>query len=311
MRKPTPFDMFMLVVIAAIWGSSFFAIKVAVTGGIGPVTVAAGRTVIAAVVLYIYIRLRGHGLPRGLAAWAPLFWIGLFSSALPFFLISWGEQEISSGLAAILMSMSPLFALILSHFLTAGDRFTLFKLMGVAIGFSGVLVVIGLDPLSELGLKFWSQVAVMGASLCYVTAGIITTRVRDRLPADVMTAGSMIVAAVLTLPASLAFEAPLAATAGGDALLAVIYLGLVPTAIAFMLRMRMIVTVGLTFFAMVGYLIPVFGVFWGAALLGEEVPLKSLAALALILGGIQLSRMGQAREKARAKARDAETEPAA
>lgn len=303
MRTPTTFDMFMLVIVAAVWGSSFFAIKVAVSDGLGPITVAAVRTLIAAVVLYGYIRLRGHSLPRDLASWTPLIWIGILSSALPFYLISWGEQSISSGMAAIMMSMGPLFAAVLSHFLVAGDRLTPFKLIGVAVGFSGVLVVIGLDPLQEIGVQFLSQLAVMTASFCYITSGIISTRVREKLPADVMTAGGMIVAAILTVPASLLIESPWTADATPNAVMAVVYLGLVPTAIAFILRMRMIVTVGIGFFSMVSFLIPIFGVLWGALLLGETISTRSILALALILGGIQISRMGRAKQ--------AKTEPAA
>ena len=289
-RAPTTFDMFMLIGIAAIWGSSFFVIKIAVTGGLGPLTVAGGRTLLAALVLLVYIRIRGHTLPRDLQSWIPLAWIGLFSSAIPFFLINWAEQELSSGLTAILMSLSPLFALILSHFLTQGDRFSGFKLAGILLGFSGVLVVIGLDPLSELGIRFWAQLATIIASLCYVISGIVTMRVRD-LPPDVITTGGMIVAAVLTVPAGLMIEQPWINATGGDAILAVVYLGIVPTALAFVLRIRMIVAVGISYFSFVGYLIPVFGVFWGALFLDEAVTGRSLTALALILGGIQLSRL--------------------
>ena len=166
----------MLIAVAAIWGSAFIGIKIGVTGGIGPITLAAGRVLLAAVVLSLYAMARGHRFPRTLREWRLIFWIGLLSTALPFYLINWAEQEISSGLAAILMAMGPLYALILAHLLTENDRFTPTKLAAVIIGFAGVMIVIGLAPLQHLGVELVAQIAVMGASLCYAASGIIVTR---------------------------------------------------------------------------------------------------------------------------------------
>ena len=292
MRKPTGLDVLTLIVIAAIWGSAFFAIKIGVEGGLAPLTLAATRITVAALALLVYAFFRGHALPRNGREWHGIFWVGVLSLALPFFLISWAEQEISSGLAAILMAMGPLYALVLAHFLTENDRFTGTKLLAVALGFAGVLVVIGIDPFRELGLELWAQLAVIAASLCYVSSGVIVARLKNVSP-TVITTGAATISAGLMIPLSLIIDRPWTLAPSADALYAALYLGLFPTALAFLMRFHMIAAVGVSFFALVGYIIPVFGVLWGALFLSEVVPMESLLGLGLILIGIKVGQHGQ------------------
>ncbi|MBT5919088.1 MAG: EamA family transporter [Alphaproteobacteria bacterium] len=138
LRPATMRDMALMTLLGTIWGSSFFFIKVAVAD-IPPLTIATGRVGLAALLLYLFIRLRGRSLPRDPAIWRWLVPIGIMNSALPFFLIGLAEQTIDSNLAALLMSAGPIWALIIAHFLTTDDRFTLYKTLGIAIGFGGGL----------------------------------------------------------------------------------------------------------------------------------------------------------------------------
>lgn len=292
-RRPGRGDFATLLLMSAMWGSSFMAIKVAIQD-VPPITVAALRIVLAAAALLVYLRVMGHRLPSSPRIWWFFTLIGFFNCTLPFILIPWGEGAIDSGHAAILMASGPLMALFMGHFATRDDRFTLFKLIGVVIGFAGVVVVIGLGALGGEGDSIWRQLAVMAAAGCYGVAGTITRRVRG-VAADVLTTGVVLSSAVTILPVSLFVDQPWTLTPSQATVWALLWLGLFPTAIAYVLRFRLIGLVGYTFVSFGGYLVPVFGVLWGVALLSEPVTAATLGGLGLILAGVFLSRLGPQR----------------
>ncbi|WP_120497026.1 DMT family transporter [Kiloniella sp. EL199] len=291
MRAPTLWDFILLTSLAAIWGSAFLAIKITVED-IPPATIAAGRLLIASIVIYIYMRSRSLNLPRDKSFWRQMILISFFSMAAPFAMISWAEQFISSGLTAILMATGPLIALILSHFFSTDDRFTLFKLLGVLVGFSGVVVVLGLETFSSIGDNFYAQIITMLAAMCYACSGILVRQVKEKSN-TVITASILISATILILPVSLILETPWTAivTSEANSILALLYLGLIPTALAFILRFYLIREVGVTFASYVGYLVPFFGVLWGALFLSERLPSTTMIGLFLILSGIAVSRI--------------------
>lgn len=293
MRTPTILDMVLLTGLAAIWGSAFLVIKIAVHE-IPPATVAASRVLIAAVLIYLYMRSRGLSLPRNGQFWRLISVTGLLSMALPFALISWGEQHIDSGLAAILMATGPLIALVLSHFFSPDDRFTSFKLLGVIVGFAGVMMIIGFDALSGLGDNIPAQLATIGAALCYGGSGILVRKVNEKSN-TVTTAAVLITATLWILPVSLLLDRPweVLPQSSADALFSLLYLGIVPTAIAFVLRFHIIREVGYSFASFVGYLVPVFGVIWGWIFLDERLPATTMGALVLILAGVATSRLSK------------------
>ena len=148
------------------------AIKVGVET-IPPLTLAAVRVILAAVILYGATLLRGERLAGGLRFWTFCFLLGVIGNGLPFTLIGWGEQRISSGLAAILMSVMPLATVVMAHFFTTGDRVTPAKFAGVVIGFGGIVVLVGPEALKGLGSDLWRQLAVGGGALCYAVAVIL------------------------------------------------------------------------------------------------------------------------------------------
>lgn len=282
-------DFILLVVLGAIWGSSFLFIKLAVAT-IPPLTLVAGRLVLAALVLWLVMRLRGLVLSRQAGLWARFVTIAAIGNVMPFTLISWGEQRIDSGLAAILMSTMPLATAVLAHAFTQDERLTRWRASGVACGFAGVVVLVGPDALASLGGEVTGQLAVVLAACGYAAASIVARGLHG-LPAVVTGTAVLLVAAAIAVPASLAFERPWTVAPSAISLAAVAALALLCTAAAYMILFRLVTTVGATFLAMNNYLVPLFGVLWGATILSERVSPTALAALALVLAGIALTQV--------------------
>ncbi|MDH5412398.1 MAG: DMT family transporter, partial [Alphaproteobacteria bacterium] len=196
----------LLLTLATIWSSSFGFIKVAVET-VPPITVTAGRLLLAAIIVVIYARLRGHRFPTEPGLWPKFFLIGLFGNALPFTLIGWGEVTIDSGLAAILMAVMPIATLVLAHFFAENERMNPARIAGVTFGFGGILVLIGPDALSGLGDEAVRQIAVAGGATCYAVATVIARRL-PKMPTSLSSAGALIAATAIILPASLIFDRP-------------------------------------------------------------------------------------------------------
>lgn len=299
-----PRDYALLFALAAIWGSSFLFIKIAVAA-LPPMTLVAARLWIAALGMLVYLFASGGGLPRELAAWRHFAAIAVLGNLLPFFLISWGELHIDSGMAAILMSTMPLVTLTLAHAFNADDRITPAKLLGLAVGFSGIVALVGPGVLAGLGREVVAQLAVAAAAWCYGIANVYTRwSTINSLPAATTGSGVLICAAAMALPFSLAVDRPWTLSPGAGPVLALITLALLCTSVAYLILFRLLATTRATFVSNINYLVPVFGVFWGAALLGESVGLDALAALALILLGIGVAEASARRARKRNAARE-------
>ncbi len=279
----------LLILLASLWSSSFAAIKIGV-GTIPPLTLAAGRIAVAAAVLYALIALRGQRLPRSARLWALFFLIGVTGNALPFTLIAWGEERIDSGLAAILMAVMPPATVLLTHVFTRDERLTAPKLIGVAMGFAGVVLLIGPEVLRGLGGQAGRQLAVAGGAVCYAVTFTIARFVPPSPPA-VRSAAVMICASVQIIPLARLVDQPWALSPSPGSVAALVYLGLLPTALATIIFFQLISARGATFVALNNYMIPVLGVIWGAAVLGERLSLQALGALALILIGIGVTSL--------------------
>ncbi len=277
----------LLFFLALIWGSSFLAIKIGVET-LPPLTLSAGRIALAALLLWGFARLRGQGLPRGRRIWFYCFLIGVIGNVLPFTLINWGEEKIDSGLAAILMAVMPLAMVVLAHLFTVGDRMTPFKLAGVVIGFGGIVFLVGPEALKGLGGDLWRQLGVSGGAIGYAVAAVLA---RNMPPAPLLarSAAVMIMAALVNVPLALVFDAPWALTPSTAALVAGLYLGLFPTALATIILFHLLQVRNASFIAPVNYLIPVFGVLWGITVLGEEVSPRAVVALLVILVGMAVA----------------------
>lgn len=283
-----------LMLLGLIWGASFMAVTIAGTG-FGPLSIAAGRITLGALALFILSKtlrlplpnLRGgHGKKVLLAALG----LGMFSMVFPFFLLSWGQVYVSSGFAGVTMAAGPLLTLVLAHFLIPSEGITLPKSIGITLGFIGVVLLIGLDAFrsSGMGLEPLARIACVGAAACYAIGAIITRRAPSVEPISFATTAT-ILAAIIILPAALIIEG-VPANPNTNAILAVVFLGLVPTAIANLLLVAIIRRAGPSFMSLVNYQVPVWSLFFGWIFLKESISPNVFIALALILSGVAISQ---------------------
>lgn len=282
-------DWSLLLFLVVMWGTAFAVIRLAVET-ISPVSVAAGRIALAAITLWVTVRVAGLRLPRGTRIWLWFLLLGIVGNALPFFLISWGQQRVESGVAGILMAMNPLVTFLLAHFFVTGEPMTRDRLAGVVLGFAGVAVLMGPEALAEVGGDWVRQGAVFSGALCYATNSILTRRMPLVEPL-VASAGVLLAATVVVVPIALALDWPLRKAPSGESLLALAWLGLVPTAIATIVYFRIIRSVGPTFLSLVNYAVPAVAVATGAVVYAERPGPQALVALALILSGIALTQL--------------------
>ena len=287
-RQPTRTDYIVLFALGALWGSSFGAIKIALHG-VTPLTVMSVRILLAGAALLLLILIRKTPLPRGIQNWIKIGWMALFGTLIPFFLVPWGQLQIDSSLAAILMAVNPLFALTLGHFFSEHESFSLRQLLAMLVGFSGILLVFGENAISSINGNIWAQLAVIGAGFCYTISGVIVSRVRGA-SADSVSASIFICSSVIVFPLWMILEQPWSLHFETESLLALTHLGLVSTGMAFLMRYYIILRAGAVFLSYVAFIIPMFGILFGILFLGETISVNTMGAVVLILSGVYLGR---------------------
>ena len=261
-------------------------IKVAVAH-VSPITLSFARVALAAVVVGIYSMARGDGLPRDGKTWFAACVVGVIGNALPFSLIHWGEQEVDSGLTAILMGVMPVTVALMAHFATRSDRLTGRRALGIATGFFGLVVLFGWQALDGFGTALLAQAAIVSAALSYAVTTIFVRRV-SHLTGGPMATATLVCGAFMLLPLALVFEQPTELSPDWRAIASLFMLGVFSTGIATLMYFRLIRTLGATTFAQINYLIPIMGVGWGALVLGEQPGIREGVALLLILTGVAL-----------------------
>jgi drug/metabolite transporter (DMT)-like permease len=287
-------DYALVVILSLIWGSSFLLIKLAIDE-IPPITMAATRVVIAFAVLYLVARLRGQTLAPpwnagGRARWGQFLVIGMLGNGIPFSLVSWGEIEITAALAAILIGVMPVFTVILAHGFGVERVTGTQRMIGLGAGFAGLVVLMGPAVLGEMGRAALHELALVGAAASYAATAVYARRLTLRLALVPLAAGSMAASALVMVPAALILETPWRLAPGLGAVSAVTALGVIATGFASIIYFRLLASTGPTFASTINYLIPVFGAALSVVLLGEQVGLREMAALVLILSGIALVR---------------------
>lgn len=283
-------DYLLLILLAAIWSSSFMFIKIAVAT-VAPMTLAATRLAIAAVLLSAYALACGERIPLDGKSWGVFLFIGLFGNALPFSLIGWGEIHVDSALAAILMGIMPVATVALAHFFIPEEPFNAWRAGGIAAGFAGLIALVGIQALGGLGSAVLAQLAILAGAVSYAVTTVFARR-RAHLPGRVMAAGATTAGTAIVLPWALVFEQPWAAQPSTASLAAAVILGVLPTGAATLLYFYLVRAIGATGLSQVNYLIPVMGLLWGMALLGERPGWRAAAALGLVLTGIALVNRG-------------------
>jgi drug/metabolite transporter (DMT)-like permease len=298
-----PGEWALLITLSLLWGGSFFFAEVALEA-LPPLTVVLARVALGALALLAVVHAAGLRLPRELALWRAFFVMGALNNLIPFSLIVWGQTAITGGLAAILNATTPLFTVLLAHWLTRDERMTPAKLAGVAAGFLGVAVMIGPEAFGDLGLAVLAQFAVLAAALSYAFAGIYGRRFRDTPPL-VTAAGQVTASTLLLCPLALAVDRPWTLAMPGPAVLgALLGLGLLSTAAAYVIYFRILARSGATNLLLVTFLIPVSAILLGASVLGERLSAPQLAGMGLIILGLAaidgriLRRLGGARCRA-------------
>lgn len=283
----------LLLLIGFIWASAFGAIKVAVVET-GPITLAAMRSSIAAVILLVLLRLKGPIDWRiGFAHFPQFLIVGGIGSALPFMMIPWAELRIDSSLAGLLMSVGPLATLAGAWAFGLEDHFPMRRIFGILIGLCGALLIFA-DGFGALGTgHLIAQIVTLLASLCYVCGNLMVRRLSVIPPFTISTL-AITLSAVLLWPAALIFETPAPMSWSVLSWQMVIWLGVMPTAFAFSIRYFLIARAGATFTSYVGYLVPGLALVIGALWLGETVTADKIAALLLILLGLILAQKSSA-----------------
>ena len=282
----------MILVLGLTWGATFMVIEIALRG-ITPFWLAAARIGFAAALMTAAWLARGGRLFLEKARdWPAMVVIGLLSSAVPFMLLSWGQQYTTSGFAGVSMAAVALMVLPLAHVMVPGERMTLRRTAGFVIGFAGVVVLIGTQAFSSTGaaLEPFGRLACLGAAGCYALSSVWMRRLPAIDPIGLATV-LLIIGAAMVLPAAWIVEGP-PPPVDGQTLAVLALLGLVPTAAANILRVVVIRTAGPTFMSLTNYIVPVCSVVLGALVLSEPLPPSLLWALALILAGVFLSQWG-------------------
>lgn len=285
----------MILALGLTWGATFMVIEIALRG-ITPFWLAAARIGFAAALMTAVWLARGGRLFLDDARdWPAMLVIGALSSAVPFMLLSWGQQFTTSGFAGVSMAAVALMVLPLAHVMVPGERMTLRRTAGFAIGFAGVVVLIGAQAFSSTGsaLEPFGRLACLGAAGCYALSSVWMRRLPSVDPIGLATV-LLIIGAAMVIPAALIMEGPPPAV-DGQTLAVLALLGLVPTAVANILRVVVIRTAGPTFMSLTNYIVPVCSVVLGALVLSEPLPPSLLWALALILAGVFLSQWGALR----------------
>ena len=277
-------DWLLLVILSVLWGGSFFFVELALDG-FGPFTLVTGRVGLGALALLIFVRATGNRMPREARPWVAFVIMGVLNNLIPFTLIAWGQVHIDSGLASILNATTPLFTVLLAHVLTRDERMTAGKLAGVLFGLAGVAVLIGPDALSGLGAQGLGQIAVLVASISYGFAGIFGRRFKD-IPPSIAAAGMLTTSTFMVAPLAVLIERPWTASPGAGALLAVLGMAVLSTALAYLLYFRILARAGATNLLLVTFLIPVSALVLGIVFLGERLDWTAYAGMALIFLGL-------------------------
>ncbi len=285
MREANSFDIFLLVLLGLIWGSSFFNIKIA-TYSYEPITLALVRVIFASAPLILLCKFKKIKIEAFSEEWKHYALIGLCNIAIPFILIAIGTSKINSYLAAMLMSTTPLSGTILAHFFTKNEKINIFKVIGVLVGFSGILFLFLDKIIINESNYIFALITILGSTF-YSIGGILTIRIKNKGNENVTTS-TTVWSLIFLFPMAIILEKPWQADPSLESTLSLLYLGIVATGLAWLIRFRILSVNGLVFQTQVAYLIPIFGVFFGYFLMDEVITWRVMISLSIIIFGIYI-----------------------
>jgi|TARA_B110000914_G_C15489604_1_gene459882 drug/metabolite transporter (DMT)-like permease len=285
MREAKSVDLFLLLLLGLIWGSSFFNIKIA-SYSYEPITLALVRVIFASVPLFMLCKFKKIKIEGFTKNWKLYALIGLCNITIPFILIAIGTSKINSYLAAMLMSTTPLSGSLLAHFFTKNEKISLLKSFGILIGFSGILILFLDKVIINESNYIYVLITILGSTF-YSIGGILTLKLRNKKNENVTTSTTLW-SVIFLLPLAFILETPFNSSPTLDSTLSLFYLGVVATGLAWLIRFRILTVNGLVFQTQVAYLIPIFGIIFGYFLMDEIITWKVLVSLVVILLGIYI-----------------------
>jgi drug/metabolite transporter (DMT)-like permease len=277
------------ILLGAIWSSSFMWIKIAVQE-IGPITLVAFRVLFGVLFGIVVIYMQGIPWPRTLKDWTPLLILSITNIAIPFFLISWGELSIDSAVASILNATVPLFTILIAHFLLQDDKITTPKVLGLLMGFAGVVILMSKDIGASLG-SVLGQIAIVLASVFYAGSGVYARKTTQEMPGIMRSAGPLLPATIVMWLAMFLFESPVKGPQLGITWIALLFLGVLGSGLAFVMSYYLLHEIGPTRTSMVTYLFPLGGVILGVAFLDEQLSWQLAVGAVLIVLSLVVANM--------------------
>ena len=285
MREAKTTDLLLLLLLGLIWGSSFFNIKIA-TYSYEPITLALVRVIFASIPLFILCKYKQIKIEAFSQNWKPYAIIGLCNITIPFILIAIGTSKINSYLAAMLMSTTPLSGSLLAHFFTKDEKISFLKSTGILIGFFGVLIIFFDKVLVNESNYIYVLITILG-SVFYSIGGILTLKLKKKKNENVTTSTTLW-SVIFLVPLAFFLESPLDSNPTVQSTLSLLYLGVVATGVAWLIRFRILTINGLVFQTQVAYLIPIFGIIFGYFLMDEIITWRVFISLVIILLGIYI-----------------------
>ena len=276
----------LLIILSIIWGSSFIFIELSLKS-FSPIVLVFLRVFIGAVTLTAILYWQGIYFPKGRQIWLGFFIIGLLQTSIPFCLIAWGQQHITAGLASIFNATTPIFTVILSHFLTTNEKISISKLIGILSGIIGVVCLIGLQAVSSLSLENIGQFAVLGAAFCYAMSIVYGLKFTQE-KSSVVAMGMLWCASISMLPLLIVSDNLIPSSIQTVSVLSVIALGVVCSAIAYILFFRILSISGATSVSLVTFLIPISTLILAWLFLEEKIEISDIPGILLIFVGLAL-----------------------
>jgi drug/metabolite transporter (DMT)-like permease len=281
-------DWLLFVLLGFLWGSSYLFIKIGVEAGLQPFTLVSLRLIVGFALLAFVVAAAREQLPRSLRTYGHLAVMAAFSVAIPFSLITWAEQSVDSTLAAVLNGSVPLFVIVIAAVFLRDEPISINRLAGLVIGFVGVAILVGFDPGRLATGDLAPKLALIGSSVSYAVGAVYARRMvhglRPMIPALFQVGFALVMVGALAL----IFARPLTLPMRADAILAIVWLGLLGSGAAYLVFFRLLGRWGATRTSLVAYLLPVYGIVLGAVVLGEAVDARLLIGTALVIGGIAL-----------------------